>query len=353
MQDPNAEKAALENAADQSLAEVAASMGLSLAELLGQQPPPAEEDHEDSGAAEAGPSQSQGVGTNDVGDLPEAPSLPSQERQGKRTRRMAAEEQASAEAAKKAAEGYPDGDKSATLLESSGVGGVSAPGAANAGSKTRAAKRARSVSSAGRGSSPGARDKGDGSGVETSRKALRSDSKGPSKVPTADSERTDKRSTKERAAGGPSTRHTSLHSGEHEEQPASKHGNDQEGGRGASAVPKGAHLSHTHDGDKGAEKESGGKKGWEASEAEKEGAGVKASEVRAALRQPCHVVSEIMLFLAFSGFWFMKLIKSMLASGDYGTKQDSRNEDGNTLGSVINFGNAMIFMEDIRSPVKP
>jgi hypothetical protein len=147
LQDPEAEKAALETAADQSLAELAASMGLTLAQLLGQEPPPAESKETDKVSSAAGPSKRRGVS-------PQGGSASAGERQGKRTRRMVAEEQAAAEAAKKATEGgIPDSSKAAGYSAGKGAAGyASVPEAGTEGEpetvacKIRAIKRARGTS---------------------------------------------------------------------------------------------------------------------------------------------------------------------------------------------------------------
>lgn len=172
MQDPEAEKSALESAADQSLAEVAASMGLTLAQLLGQQPPP--EDGEEAAVGRPQPAAKQpspGV------DLPQAGSLPTTDRPGKVTRRMAAEEQAAAQAAKASEQAQNAGAAKADDSEAAVLGD-------SAGRTKRSTKRARAdgVSGVGR---AGPADNGS---LEPGRKSRRSVTNKPPSAAAANAE---------------------------------------------------------------------------------------------------------------------------------------------------------------------
>ena len=158
MQDPEAEKSALESAADQSLAEVAASMGLTLAQLLGHQPPPEDGDEAAEGRPQPAAKQpSPGV------DLPQASSLPTTDRPGKVTRRMAAEEQAATQAAKASEQGQNAGAAKADDSEAAVLGD-------SAGCTKRSTKRARADGVSGVGTAGPA----DNGSLEPERKSRRS-----------------------------------------------------------------------------------------------------------------------------------------------------------------------------------
>lgn len=252
VQDPDAEKAALENAADQTLEDLAASMGLTLAQLTGQQPPPPPTEPEPETTIEhphtgAEPSRSEGATPSPRGNLPESSSLRTGSRQGKRTRRMAAEEQAAAEAAKHSTEADPEAAgalkaEDECMDSKAAAGEPAAESPQSPASKTRAAKRARS-SSVVRGSPP-LLGGGDAEGYVQGQG-----------------------SDKEKVAEGCSTRRAAKRGDQEAGLAASeklegRHGNDREGAQGGTAVPTGAEKSP------------------EASEKENEQAEGKASEVR-------------------------------------------------------------------------
>lgn len=260
VQDPEVERADLQSAADQPLTELAASMGLTLAQLLGHEDPPATAD--DAPDKQGGGSPD-GVSPDPPGG---SPAGGSHERPGKLTRRMAAQQQAAEAAAKKAREEEPCTPESGKSLQESGAGGAGAQGAwvggdaaadqpATAARKTRSAKRARSSRVASQGSlSPGEGAADDAPpGAEASAKHARTGSYSGAMAP----------GTKEGLPEDRSMRRA-VNRGSHE----GGHGNDHE--EGGCAVATGVSA--------GADGEDGGEKSLEASE--KEDAEAQASEVR-------------------------------------------------------------------------